>query len=136
MSARIYPSAQDTNTTARGSIILNYLQYKTGQTNLITLTVNSTVVNRTYGNVNYLCASKNIVNGDTFSYSLNFSKSTTYNLKVYIINYSTDDNFDYGITKTLLSNSSGTSFGFGATVTVANPTPNYNFEYLLDITLT
>jgi hypothetical protein len=123
MGPRIYPSYQDTNTNAKGSLLFtmeNSIDY-------IDIYVNNILVNKRYSVIEGL-----------YSMNLNINDSVrleSVNPFTYALirrDYTTDEtNGDNGIIDTLISaDSLVTSYTF----TVSTITNAYNFEYIFDTT--
>jgi len=122
MGPRIYPSYQDTNTTANGSLILKLNTYA----NFIDVYVNNNLVNNLASNVNGL-----------YVYSLNIndvvtiSEPANWNINVVRRDYLTDDNNnDLGIVDTFIT---GTTVTDSYTFTATTSPSSYNFEYRISI---
>lgn len=122
MGPRIYPSFQDTNTTAKGSLILKLNTYN----NAIDILINNNIVNNIIGSVEGL-----------YTYNLNIndvvtiSEPSSFTVNVVRRDYMTDDNNnDLGIVDTLITSTTvSNSYTFTATT---NPS-SYNFEYRISI---
>jgi hypothetical protein len=121
MGPRIYPSQQDSNTTAKGSLILTIGP----NTNNVELYVNNTLVNVEYSTVNGLY-SYNVYINDI----VRIVPSSTTLIDVIRRDYTTDDNNgNNGIINTTIIGITATGYTFTAT-TVSS---GYNFEYLIGI---
>ena len=121
MGPRIYPSQQDTNLTAKGSLILSSLI-----TDNLEIYVNNTIVNKQFS----------IIDG-LYIYLLNIGDSVTLtntsNLSFNIIRkeYTTDDvNGNNGIVSTFIT---GVTNQSSITFTITTTPLSYNFEYLINI---
>jgi hypothetical protein len=122
MGPRIYPAFQDTNTTAKGSLILKLNTYN----NAIDILINNNIVNNIIGSVEGL-----------YTYNLNIndvvtiSEPASFTVNVVRRDYMTDDNNnDLGIVDTLITSTTvSNSYTFTATT---NPS-SYNFEYRISI---
>jgi hypothetical protein len=124
MGPRIYPSQQDTNLTAKGSLILT-----TSTANSIEIYVNSTIVNKQFSIINGLY-SYGINIGDVVTITSIVNKSFNVTRK----DYTTDDNNgNSGIVDTFITGVTNvSSFTFTATTSPSS----YNFEYLISMTPT
>jgi len=118
MTARIYPSYQDTNLTAKGILILSI-------SSNVSLYVNNNLINQEYSTVNGL-----------YSYNVNINDvvtivpSSTTLIEVIRRDYTTDDNnADNGITNTTITGITATGYTFTATTVNSG----YNFEYLIEV---
>jgi hypothetical protein len=121
MGPRIYPSQQDTNLTAKGSVILSI----GSNINNVELYVNNTLVNVEYSTVNGL-----------YSYNVNINDivrivpSSTTLIDVIRKDYTTDDNNgNNGIINTTITGITATGYTF----TASTVSSGYNFEYLIGI---
>jgi hypothetical protein len=122
MGPRIYPSYQDTNTTAKGSLILSIdtlIDY-------VQIFINNVLVKIEYSTVTGLYSVTINVN-DVVKISSNNSFLYSLNRK----DYTTDDNNgDNGIKESLISNTTISDFEYIFTATTL--TSSYNFEYLFN----
>jgi hypothetical protein len=122
MGPRIYPSYQDTNTTAKGSLILSI----DSTINYINIYVNNILVNREYSTVNGL-----------YSYKINLNdvveinSPLSFSMDMIRRDYTNDDiNNDNGIRDTIITGITNT---FTYTFTATTISTSYNFEYRSDI---
>jgi len=130
MTARIYPSYQDTNTTSIGSIIITFLPYEYNRLDEnLQITVNSQDRKFDYLTDEGLYATS-VLNNDVVTITIN-SNIVNYKLiNVIRRDYTTDDNNNNGIVDTAITTVTGNT---GATLTytftaTTNPSA-YNFEY-------
>jgi len=121
MGPRIYPSYQDTNLTAKGSLILSIGSY----INNVELYVNNTLINIQYSKVNGL-----------YSYNVNINDivrivpSSIIGIDVIRKDYTTDDNNgNNGIINTTIT----ATFATGYTFTATTVSSGYNFEYIIGV---
>jgi hypothetical protein len=121
MTARIYPSYQDTNLTAKGSLILSI----SSNINSVSVYVNNNLTNNESSTVDGL-----------YFYTINIGDIIIIDpTSVTLINvirkdYTTDDiNGDNGIRNTTITGVTSTSYTF--TATTVNSV--YNFEYLISV---
>jgi hypothetical protein len=121
MTARIYPSQQDTNLTAKGSLILSI----SSNINSVSVYVNNNLTNNESSTVDGL-----------YFYTINIGDIIIIDpTSVTLINvirkdYTTDDiNGDNGIRNTTITGVTSTSYTF--TATTVNSV--YNFEYLISV---
>jgi hypothetical protein len=122
MGPRIYPSQQDTNLTAKGSLIISIdtlIDY-------VQIFINNVLVDTEYSTVTGL-----------YSVTINVNdvvKISSINAFLYSLNrkdYTTDDsNGDNGIKESLISNTTIADFEYIFTATTL--TSSYNFEYLFN----
>lgn len=121
MGPRIYPSQQDTNTTAKGSLLLS----EDVDIAVIDVYVNNVLAAKEYSTVEGL-----YVVGLNIGDVVRLEASTNFNIIAKRFNYTTDyENGDNGIKVTEL----GTTVGISAyTFTVTTLANSYNFEYYLD----
>ena len=128
MGPRIYPSFQDTNTTAKGSFILTLTNI---YLNNIQVTVNGILRDVEYSNLNgYYTTNINI--NDVVTILLTSTPNNYYKmLNVIRRDYTTDDvSGDYGIFDTLISNNNSfDTTGLTVTFTATTSNASYNFEY-------
>jgi uncharacterized delta-60 repeat protein len=130
MGPRIYPSQQDTNLTAKGSLILTTngpLEY-----NLIY--VNGIIVNIEYSEVTGLYTIPVNLN-DVVDIILLTPNLPNYHSRVVVSrrDYTTDDvNGDYGIVDTYIGESIATSGSTSYTFTATTISNSYNFEYRVE----
>ena len=125
MGPRIYPSFQDTNLTAKGSLIISIdtlIDY-------VQIFINNVLVDTEYSTVTGL-----------YSVTINVNdvvKISSINAFLYSLNrkdYTTDDsNGDNGIKESLISNTTIADFEYIFTATTL--TSSYNFEYLISVKL-
>ena len=133
MGPRIYPSYQDTNTNAKGSLIVNFdeLTASDGQTNY-TVTVNGILRVLEYNNSSGLYSTYLNIN-DVVSFGINSdppSLNKYYNLSR--LDYTTDDtNGNTGLVYTAITGSTGTSVT-SITFTATTSPASYNFEYRIE----
>lgn len=121
MTARIYPSQQDTNLTAKGSLILT----KYSLINNIQIKVNNRIVAIEYNIVEGLYK----VNLNVGDFVEVISNTITY-FNINRKDYTTDDTNNNGIITTSIYNSNSTTdYSFIAATVDAG----YNFEYLVEI---
>jgi hypothetical protein len=124
MGPRIYPSQQDTNLTAKGSLILTKTSAST-----IEVYVNSRIVNAQFSIINGLY-SYGINIGDIVTITTNINKSFNVTRK----DYTTDDNNgNNGIVDTFIT---GVTNVLSYTFTATTSPSSYNFEYLISMTPT
>jgi len=121
MGPRIYPSQQDTNTTAKGSLLLS----EDENIAVIDVYVNNVLAAKEYSTVEGL-----YVVGLNIGDVVRLEASSNFNIIAKRYNYTTDyENGDNGIKVTEL----GTTVGISAyTFTVTTLANSYNFEYYLD----
>ena len=128
MGPRIYPSFQDTNTTAKGSLILTLSNIFL---NNIQVTVNGILRDVEYSNLNgYYTTNINI--NDIVTILLTSTPNNYYKmLNVIRRDYTTDDvSGDYGIFDTSISNNNSfDTSGLTVTFTATTSNASYNFEY-------
>jgi len=128
MGPRIYPSFQDTNTTAKGSFILTLTNI---YLNNIQVTVNGILRDVEYSNLNgYYTTNINI--NDVVTILLTSTPNNYYKmLNVIRRDYTTDDvSGDYGIFDTSISNNNSfDTTGLTVTFTATTSNASYNFEY-------
>lgn len=123
MGPRIYPSYQDTNTTAKGSLIINF---DGANFNGIDIYVNSNNVKNQFSRVDglytYLINPNDVVS---------FINPASWDINVIRRNYTTDDVLgNNGISDTQITSTTAIgSFTFTATTT----NDSYNFEYRVSI---
>jgi hypothetical protein len=121
MTARIYPSQQDTNLTAKGSIILTI----SPNINNVELYVNNTLVNVEYSTVTGLY-SYNVNIGDI----VRIIPSSIIGIDIIRKDYTTDDNNgNNGIINTTIIG----TFATGYTFTASTVNSGYNFEYIIGV---
>jgi hypothetical protein len=124
MGPRIYPSQQDTNLTAKGSLILTKTSAST-----IEVYVNGTIVNAQFSLINGLY-SYGINIGDVIAITTDINKSFNVTRK----DYTTDDNNgNSGIVDTFIT---GVTNVLSYTFTATTSASSYNFEYLISMTPT
>jgi hypothetical protein len=124
MGPRIYPSFQDTNTTAKGSLILTKTSAST-----IEVYVNSIIVNEQFSIINGLYT-YGINIGDVVTITTDINKSFNVTRK----DYTTDDNNgNNGIVDTFIT---GVTNVLSYTFTATTSPSSYNFEYLISMTPT
>jgi hypothetical protein len=121
MGPRVYPSQQDTNLTAKGSLILS-----SSIPNNLEIYVNNTIVNKQFS----------IING-LYSYAINIGETVTItnpsNISFGVIRkeYTTDDiNGNNGIVSTVIT---GVTNQSSITFIITTTPLSYNFEYLISI---
>jgi hypothetical protein len=121
MGPRIYPSQQDTNLTAKGSLLLS----EDVDIAVIDVYVNNVLAAKEYSTVEGL-----YVVGLNIGDVVRLEASTNFNIIAKRFNYTTDyENGDNGVKVTEL----GTTVGISAyTFTVTTLANSYNFEYYLD----
>lgn len=121
MGPRIYPSQQDTNTTAKGSLLLS----EDENIAVIDVYVNNVLAAKEYSTVEGL-----YVVGLNIGDVVRLEASSNFNIIAKRYNYTTDyENGDNGVKVTEL----GTTVGISAyTFTVTTLVNSYNFEYYLD----
>ena len=123
MTARIYPSQQQTNLTATGSLLITFQK----DFENISVTVNGQVRNMIYTEMNNLY-STHIYSGD--SITIGMYTGNTYS--IIRRDYTTDDQGgDMGIRDVLIS--TGQTTGSSITFTATTVSTDYNFEYLVDV---
>lgn len=133
MGPRIYPSYQDTNLTANGSLIVNFdeLTASNGQTNY-TVTVNGILRVLEYNNSSGLYSTYLNIN-DVVSFGIDSdppSLNKYYNLSR--LDYTTDDTIgNNGLVYTSITGSTGTSVT-SITFTATTSSASYNFEYRIE----
>jgi hypothetical protein len=122
MAPRVYPSQQDTNLTAKGSLILSI----DSTINYINIYVNNILVNREYSTVNGL-----------YSYKINLNdvveinSPLSFSMDMIRRDYTNDNiNNDNGIRDTIITGITNT---FSYTFTATTISTSYNFEYRSDI---
>jgi len=128
MGPRIYPSYQDTNTTANGSLILSLLNL---YLNNIQVTVNGILRDVEYSNLNGIYTT-NININDVVSILLTSTPTNYYKmLNIIRRDYTTDDVVgNYGIFDTSISNNNSfDTTGLTVTFTATTSNASYNFEY-------
>lgn len=124
MGPRIYPSQQDTNLTAKGSLILTK-----STVDAIEVYVNGTIVNKQFSVINGLY-SYGINIGDVIDITSIINKSISITRK----DYTTDDNNgNNGIINTFIT---GVTNVLLYTFTATTSPSSYNFEYLISMTPT
>ena len=124
MGPRIYPSQQDTNLTAKGSLILTK-----STVDAIEVYVNGTIVNKQFSVINGLY-SYGINIGDVIDITSIIIKSISITRK----DYTTDDNNgNNGIINTFIT---GVTNVLLYTFTATTSPSSYNFEYLISMTPT
>ena len=128
MGPRIYPSQQDTNLTAKGSLILTLTNI---YLNNIQVSVNGILRDVEYSNLNgYYTTNINI--NDIVTILLTSTPNNYYKmLNVIRRDYTTDDvSGDYGIFDTSISNNNSfDTSGLTVTFTATTSNASYNFEY-------
>lgn len=130
MGPRIYPSYQDTNLTAKGSLIINYYDIFTNAYNdYVQVTVNGQLRDRIYNKVDGLYRT-NLNIGDVVLIELTSNIILFKNITVYRRDYTTDDNAgDNGITDTLITFNNSDTTTISLTFTATTVSDGYNFEY-------
>ena len=133
MGPRIYPSYQDTNTTAKGSLIINYLDiFPNAYNDYIQVSVNGQLRNRDYNEINGLYRT-NLNIGDVVLIELTSDIVLFKNITVYRRDYTTDDNAgDNGITDTLITFNNDNNTTINITFTATTVSDSYNFEYRVE----
>jgi hypothetical protein len=130
MGPRIYPSYQDTNTTAKGSLIINFLDIFSDQyTDYIQITVNGQLRDRTYNEVDGLYRT-NLNIGDVVLIEIVSDIILFKNITVYRRDYTTDDQEgDMGIVDSLITFNNNNTTTVSLTFTATTVSDGYNFEY-------
>jgi hypothetical protein len=130
MGPRIYPSYQDTNTTSKGSLIINYLDiFPNAYNDYIQITVNGVLRDRTYNKVNGLYKT-NLNIGDIVLIELTSDIILFKNITVYRRDYTTDDQSgDFGIVDSFITYNNNDTTTISLTFTATTLNDSYNFEY-------
>jgi hypothetical protein len=133
MGPRIYPSQQDTNTTAKGSLIINFLDIFADQYNdYIQVSVNGLLRDRTYNKVDGLYRT-NLNIGDVVLIEIVSDIILFKNITVYRRDYTTDDQEgDMGIVDSLVTFNNNNTTTVSITFTATTVSDGYNFEYRID----
>lgn len=122
MGPRVYPSQQDTNLNAKGSLIISI----DAAIDYIQIFINNVLVNTEYSTLTGLYSVSLNVNDVVRISSIN---AFVFNLSKK--DYTTDDNNgDNGIKESLITNTTIADFEY--TFTATTITSSYNFEYLFD----
>jgi photosystem II stability/assembly factor-like uncharacterized protein len=130
MGPRIYPSYQDTNTTAKGSLIINYLDiFPDAYNDFIQVTVNGQLRNRDYNRVEGIYRT-NLNIGDVVLIELTSDIVLFKNITVYRRDYTTDDQSEnLGIVDVFVSYNNSNTITTSLTFTATTISDGYNFEY-------
>lgn len=130
MGPRIYPSFQDTNTTAKGSLIINYYDiFPNAYNDYIQVTVNGQLRDRIYNKVDGLYRT-NLNIGDVILIELTSDVILFKNITVYRRDYTTDDQGgDLGIVDALITYNNSDTTTISLTFTATTVSDGYNFEY-------
>jgi hypothetical protein len=133
MGPRIYPSYQDTNLTAKGSLIINFSDIFPDEYNdYIQITVNSQLRDRTYNKVDGLYRT-NLNIGDVVLIELTSDIILFKNITLYRRDYTTDDQSgDFGIVDSLITFNNNNTTTVSLTFTATTISDGYNFEYRVD----
>jgi hypothetical protein len=133
MGPRIYPSYQDTNTTAKGSLIINFLDIFADEYNdYIQVSVNGLLRDRTYNKVDGLYRT-NLNIGDVVLIEIVSDIILFKNITVYRRDYTTDDQEgDMGIVDSLITFNNNNTTTVSITFTATTVSDGYNFEYRID----
>ena len=133
MGPRIYPSYQDTNTTAKGSLIINFLDiFPNDYNDYIQVTVNGQLRDKTYNKVDGLYRT-NLNIGDVVLIELTSDIILFKNITVYKRDYTTDDqDANFGIVDSLVTYNNYNTPTISVTFTATTLNDGYNFEYRID----
>ena len=133
MGPRIYPSQQDTNTTAVGSLIISTKKIPTQTQNTVTIQINGVSVRIYYGEYNGLYT-KNIYPNDTIRIVYTTSPTAVRKwLDINRVDYTTDDvSGNLGIVNNFIYETNTTGSSIDYTFTATTDPSTYNFEYLIN----
>jgi hypothetical protein len=133
MGPRIYPSQQDTNLNAKGSLIINYLDiFENVYNDYMQVSVNGQLRSRDYNEVIGLYKT-NLNIGDVVLIELTSDVILFKNITVFRRDYSTDDNGgDNGITDSLITFNNSDTTTISLTFTATTIPSSYNFEYRVE----
>jgi hypothetical protein len=136
MGPRIYPSYQDTNINAKGSLILSFSEELVSNLNYYEVYVNNQIRNKDYDNVSGLYRT-NLLIGDVVTINV-YSQVTNHFKSIQVVrwDYTTDDEDDNGIKITAVSSTGSNLQPAVVTFTATTLNYAYNFEYRLSITVT
>lgn len=130
MGPRIYPSYQDTNTTAKGSLLISFEEYEDTNNDYIEVIINSIMVKKLYfsyeGIFTYLLNIGDIVTITVY----NASPSSDYEMSINRYDYTTDE-FD-GDSGVKLTNIIYRQIISTYTFTVSTINNAYSFNYVFD----
>jgi hypothetical protein len=130
MGPRIYPSQQDTNLTAKGSLIFSLDQYIDGYSlDNIEITVNGILRLKEYNEVTGLYGTF-LNNNDVVVLNVTSTNPLRKIINVNRRDYTTDDNNgDYGIVDISYTGATGDTTSYSLTFTAITASNSYNFEY-------
>lgn len=134
MSVRIYPSQQQTNTTAVGSLIIVCNNFSNIRNRFfVTLRPSGDYIYQAQRSVNGINVYKILNNGVTFRINFVTLSGTAQNKRITIYRriYTSDDiNGNFGITTDLIQTTTSTSFQVVSDNIPSVPVGTYNFEYI------
>jgi hypothetical protein len=130
MGPRIYPSYQDTNTTAVGSIIISTNKLPTQTQNLVQVYINGIVTRPYYGEYNGLYSRTIQLNDTIRIIYTTIPLSTRKWLDINRLDYTTDDvSGNLGIVNNFIYETNTTGSTLDYTFTATTSLSSYNFEY-------